>query len=64
MTLPAFECYPCGLNNAATSWIMVNHAVIPFFKQLQIFIFIYFVFGSFRVETRFSGWGSVTFNFR
>ena len=27
--LPAFECYPCGLTNAATSRILANPAVIP-----------------------------------
>ena len=27
--LPAFECSPCGLTNAATSRILANAAVIP-----------------------------------
>ena len=27
--LPAFECYPYGLNNAATLRILANPAVIP-----------------------------------
>ena len=27
--LPAFECYPCGLNNAATSRKLANPAEIP-----------------------------------
>ena len=42
VTLPAFECYPCGLNNAATSRILVNPAVILIcYKQLQICIYFY-----------------------
>jgi len=27
--LPAYESYPCGLNNAATARILANPAVIP-----------------------------------
>ena len=27
--LPAFECYPCGLDNAATSRTLASAAVIP-----------------------------------
>ena len=40
--LPAFEYYPRDLNNAATSRILVNPAVIFFNKQMQICISIYF----------------------
>ena len=43
VTLPAFECYPCGLNNGATSRALVHSAVIAiFFKQLQIYILYLF----------------------
>ena len=35
MTLPAFECYPCELNNAATSRMLVNPVVIPIFYTIE-----------------------------
>ena len=38
MILLAFECYPCGLSNAATSRILANPALIPMYKQIHIFV--------------------------
>ena len=44
MTLPAFEYYPCGLNNAATSQIQVNSVVIPIFINNCKFVFLFILY--------------------
>ena len=41
VTLLGFECYPCGLNNAAISRILVNPAVIPIFINNCKFVFVF-----------------------
>ena len=39
VTLPAIECYPCGLDNAATSLILANPAVIRILETITNFYY-------------------------
>ena len=52
MTLPVFECYPCGLNNAATSQILVDPAVIPIlYTTANLYFYLSIILNSFYNTT-------------